>query len=496
VSQDIYPSFHARLIVSAISATEKTRSEMPLTVHQSPISGSVAESSPHARTTNFDWPIFSQLSAADTRGLEMPPVLSSQGLERAVSISEGDFAFVGNNCNIQCTQFQAAYISPRVHSLLQKDRTADSLFVECQPQKMDERRVFEYMGQLLHGLPIEPLDSELGGVLEIATFLENRELAAQLLYDDLIDKSNVCSRLKKKFAVGTSVTEEIEFAAAHFHELEFEQLRGIDACILEAILSSDSLRLQDEDSLLTFICSVDSESQILLLRYVRSAYLSWAGMATLLDLVPDFGMDPLIWTLVCPRLCLPVSGGNCSNSTTEESRCDGTRTVDIRLDHTESPSRFEALDGIISYLTTKCGENVHEKGLVTITSKSRSPWETPLSAVVDLLSGSCFFSEKEPRQWICWDFHEMRVRPTHYTIYAMSLGPLVVEGSVDGENWTEIDRHTDAQEIGEGRAETRSFEVLALVDCRFIRFTQTGETSYGSDALALTAVEFFGRLSE
>jgi hypothetical protein len=390
------------------------------------------------------------------------------------SISEGDFAFIGNSCQIQCTRFQAAFISPRVHSLLQEEPTLDSLFLECQPQPMDEKRVFDFIERLLQGLTIEPLDFEISAFLGVASFLGNRELAAKLLGDDPVNQSNVCSRLRRNSVVGISVEEEIEFAAARFHELDPEQLKGVDLCILEAIVSSDSLRLHDEDSLLNFICSVDSASQIVLLRYLRSEYLSCAGMTILLDLVYDFCNDPLIWTLISHRLRLPVSGGN----------CDRSAAVEVRL---------EMGDGIMAYLTQKCGGNVHTKGLVTITSKSLGSWAM-LDSLVDLNSlHNCFVSKNEAHQWVCWDFHEMRVRPTRYTISAPSLGSWVVEGSADAENWTEIHRYTGYHDLRNAIA--RSFEVVGLVDCRFIRFTQTGRRRDGTDVLALTAVEFFGALT-
>jgi hypothetical protein len=172
----------------------------------------------------------------------------------------------------------------------------------------------------------------------------------------------------------------------------------------------------------------------------------------------------------------------------------------------------ESLEGIISYLTKKHGGNVHEKGIVTITSKSvRDDPEYAPKNVAVLTSDSWFQSKNEPGQWVCWDFREMRVRPTHYTIRALLLKSWVVEGSLDGKSWTEIDRQTNNQDFdyaGEtctddcaGSAsctddwETASFAVSNPSECRFIRLTQTGKRYY-DDHLLLNAVEFFGTLSE
>jgi hypothetical protein len=157
----------------------------------------------------------------------------------------------------------------------------------------------------------------------------------------------------------------------------------------------------------------------------------------------------------------------------------------------------KSLNGIISYLTKKYGGNVQEKGIVTITSKSIPKYPScALKNVADLTSYSEFCSKKEPGQWVCWDFHEMRVRPTHYTIKAEWLKSWVVEGSLDGTSWTEIDRQTDNSDFRDWYQNTASFAVSNPAEFRFIRLTQADKNNRYNDVLALRAVEFFGTLSE
>jgi uncharacterized coiled-coil protein SlyX len=108
----------------------------------------------------------------------------------------------------------------------------------------------------------------------------------------------------------------------------------------------------------------------------------------------------------------------------------------------------ESFDGIIFYLTRKHGGNVHDKGIVTITTKSVGTSARPIVRnLADFTPYSNFFSNREPGQWVCWDFHEMRVRPTHYTIASWYLQSWVVESSLDGDTWTEIDRKTDSDDF-------------------------------------------------
>jgi hypothetical protein len=158
----------------------------------------------------------------------------------------------------------------------------------------------------------------------------------------------------------------------------------------------------------------------------------------------------------------------------------------------------KSLEGIISYLTKKHGGNVHEKGIVAITSKSVA--DNPRSAlktVADLTSDLRFYSKNEYQQWVCCDFGEIRIHPTHYTIRAAKLRSWVVEGSLDVESWTEIDRQTDNQDFNDDCWSTASFAVSNPGECRFIRLTQTDKNHYlGNDILYLRVVEFFGTLSE
>jgi hypothetical protein len=155
----------------------------------------------------------------------------------------------------------------------------------------------------------------------------------------------------------------------------------------------------------------------------------------------------------------------------------------------------KSVEGIICYLTRKHGGNVHDRGVITITSKSVH--SGALRNVADLTSDSCFGSRNMPGQWICWDFQDMRVNPTYYTIKTKWLKSWVVESSLDGEAWIEIDRKTDNEDFKRGG--TASYAVSNSAQCRFIRLTQTGKNHAGGvvcDDLAIVAFEFFGILFE
>jgi hypothetical protein len=167
--------------------------------------------------------------------------------------------------------------------------------------------------------------------------------------------------------------------------------------------------------------------------------------------------------------------------------------------------KAQSVDGIIAHLTRRYRGHVHEKEIVTITSKSVYDSDVAnrsLKHVAELNDRTEFWSMDEPGQWVCWDFRERRVRPTYYTMDARWLKSWIVESSVDGETWTVIDRRVDTAFFASWWNKV-TFEVEPVVQCRFIRITDTDKNHRhistapnGDDVLALGAVEFFGTLSE
>jgi hypothetical protein len=147
---------------------------------------------------------------------------------------------------------------------------------------------------------------------------------------------------------------------------------------------------------------------------------------------------------------------------------------------------------MISYLTRKHGGNVHDKAIVTIL-QNRLMMITPgvlcgisLISLMTSFSAECFFHPG------CWDFHEMRVRPTHYTIKTDRLRSWMLESSLNFMNWTEIDRKTDNSDFP-GMA---SFAVSTSAECRFIRLTQTSINVTFDNQLRMRAFKVFGTLLE
>jgi hypothetical protein len=164
------------------------------------------------------------------------------------------------------------------------------------------------------------------------------------------------------------------------------------------------------------------------------------------------------------------------------------------------------LDGIISCFTRNHDGNLRDKGIVSVTSKSilsRDP-EYAVRNVVDLDSPSYFLSRDEPHQWICWNFHGLRIKPTHFTIKGRDklsfMNSWTLEGSLDqSKGWKTLHYSIGFHTKWEEKSSTeccRTFAIYESYPYSFFRLTQTGETGWRFNSLTLCSFEIFGTFLE
>jgi hypothetical protein len=168
------------------------------------------------------------------------------------------------------------------------------------------------------------------------------------------------------------------------------------------------------------------------------------------------------------------------------------------------PFQSEApLDGIISYLTRRCGGNIVEKGAVRVTTSD--PDDNPTYScrnVVDFESVNNFLSGNAPNQWVCYDFGRATVKLAHYAIRSGLGGPewihlrnWILEGSTDGSEWIELDRRVNDAHLQDCDRST-AFAIAEPIEVRMVRLRQTGVNHEGTNSMVVNAFELFGELRE
>jgi hypothetical protein len=233
-------------------------------------------------------------------------------------------------------------------------------------------------------------------------------------------------------------SHEIEFIASHFTDIDISGIGTIDQTILSRILMSNKLKIKNEDWLYETIWRLVEIDRMnfSLIQFIRFEFVSTSIARRFIEDCVYFVelINSSIWSSIGRRFVHNISPGQ------------STRRF-VTDDKTFSPTG-QSLDGIISYLTLKCGGNVHDEGLIEALSNSIYSSRHPKYAA-DLQNRKSYFeSNGEPNSWICYDFKDMEVTPTHYSILSYPSEPnqhhhpksWCLEVSRDGKSWTEVHR--------------------------------------------------------
>ena len=411
-----------------------------------------------------------------------------------------DFEFVVNGESIFWNSVLCCALSPKISRL----RSGDALSNRFVINTRDEKGLFSQVLALTLGKSLEIRDAcDAVFFLSVAEELENRSLCGDILKQRKKDLTvETCiDRLKELYSQGFECDEELEFIASHFCELEREKLKDLDLDLLEQIVFSDCLVLENEDALYEFLDDLfrtNEDKQEACFRLFRALWFECLSVANVQGFCAICGqflyeMDFTMWDHLSKRLCHDIV----ASQTESPPKRYNTR----KIEYTGS----NGLDGIISYLSKACGGNVHDKGVVDITS---GPVYGPYAAknVADLTVKSMFDSEDSANQFVCYNFKDKTIIPTHYSIRSEYQGPIgsfacrslqswVVETSSDGNVWTEVDRHEDNRDLI-GNYITKTYPISVRNKCRMFRLKQIGPAWDGSNCMVLSALEVFGTIHE
>jgi hypothetical protein len=302
-----------------------------------------------------------------------------------------------------------------------------------------------------------------------------------------LNESNVLERLTCGELIGHLCETEQKFAASHFFSLDQSSICELSVSILLAILHNESLKVETEDCLYEIISSLISRDPCysILLECVEYEYLSRDVIESFVNVISEsfeyLTID--VWHRLRSRL---ISG--CSSSMADRHHGQIFRYRE------GSP-----FDGIIAFLALQHGGNIHELGIVSVTSSDLC---NGLSAkfLVVLKDSSIGYANGRPNAWICYDFKEKQVNVSHYSLrsrtdynHSCHLMNWTIEGSVDGTEWVELDRQNDCRDlVGLNRSNT--FSASGNGFFQLIRLRQTGKDSSGDDYFVMSAIELFGIL--
>jgi hypothetical protein len=150
----------------------------------------------------------------------------------------------------------------------------------------------------------------------------------------------------------------------------------------------------------------------------------------------------------------------------------------------------------------EAGGNVHDRGVVAITADRPvnvlSCWTA--KNIADLEANSGFYCDNAENMSVCYDFKNMKVVLTDYSIRSRydaaspNLKSWVIEVSNTGQDWTEADRRENRDDLCAPNV-VRSFSVSKRSTGRYIRLRPIGVNNNGHFDTLISGFEVFGSLT-
>jgi len=433
----------------------------------------------------------------------MKVCLSARGLGRLSNTHQNDFTFIVDGREFSCPSFIAEFLSPKIAKLRSVDSTFCCYSVNVKDQSSDFgfRRILELCGG--SELNVEAQEDQANCVreyfLNIACELENDELYDAICDQVELSAENVISRAERRRERADDVDRELGFIFEHFEEMSNEIFSRFDFSTLSMILQDERLKIPDEDWLFEQICreTEHDAAKVQLFEFIYFEMLNVGSMMKFVEFCRDHFefLNLCVFDRICGRLIHQVAD--------TKSMSDRRTELNFRYKYrgkTFAFSESAPFNGIFSYLTSKHGGNVHDKGIVSVTQSSTYS-NLYAKNCVDLNSDSYSETESQPNQWISFDFKEMKVRVTNYSIRAAHVQGCsnpkswVIEVCDDGKSWEEVDRQGENQYLN-GENFSHTFNISNPRFCRFLRLRQISSHQSGSGFLVLRHFELFGSLRE
>ena len=409
------------------------------------------------------------------------------------------FCFNVNGMRYFCSRPSAAILSEKAAALLDRNPNAKCMHVPVH----DARCMFEMLIEAVNGgvvdLTSPDVDADL--LLRLICEIGNEGLRQQVLEfiwtRSEITPENVLTRIADKQKDDLDVTPELNFIAKHSSEVILEKSSGgtnvlstLGPKLVKQLLEDPDFVWDGADEIVTLL--LEDPTLCGHLEMIPFALLSSTTMESIVASIHLEDMTDALWKGLCSRLVC---------ATTER---DAVTRAGKRLNAKEIPYTGDMYSGIISVLTDRHKGNLHDLGVVTVTSRDLYGPQYLQKYVLDLRSeSSCYESSDSEGAWFCLDFGERMVEVSHYWVRTYGNGPghlktWVLEGAHDqstGE-WVVLDTVERERSMDRANAVCQR-DVDPVKDAfRFIRFRLTGKNHGGYWILNCSGLELFGKLYE
>lgn len=306
--------------------------------------------------------------------------------------------------------------------------------------------------------------------------------------------------------------QAIEYISSHFYTIDSEDLMKLPKPILYSIISNERLVIESEDKLFDFITDLfkeeeDKEDDYNLISFYELIEFSELTENKFNQFLNSFNPNEItnsIWRKL--NKCFYFNMCSLVKKKNEKPLSDSQNRYYYILQTAKFPYDGDPRNqfrGIIQHLHNICKGNVHDKKIIEVTSSSCYMASCSPKNATDFDNNLYFASNNEEDAWICYDFKERKVKPSHYSIRSRKdcgkggnhLRKWCIEGSNDLKNWKTLDVRKKEKSLDDANA-TNTFDIQTELDkddfFRYLRLRQIGYNTGSNFHLNIAALEFFG----
>ena len=453
-------------------------------------------------------------------------ILSANGLKNVLIDKEEDFVFIIGGSEIKMNHIFAEFISPTVAHVHRSDPTVKKIDLT---EHLYESGLSEYEENIIKTLNDEKVLSTIlkvsqGEHVEIENEIEKNKLQyfsilvgndelfnlletleydnkKEMSLEELIFELQFYQRINPRFDL-EQYHKKLDYISSRITPKDSKFLINLPTDLLYCILNNEHFKHDNEDIVFDIInehfskqnCNYHQYNIYEFYEHLKMNELSLNKFESMISKLNYSEMTQSLWTqLVDIILASKSTNINSQKSNASQFEYDGNPN-----------HRFE---GIIHHLQNNKNDNLHDLGIITVTSKTVYGSNYP-KYVIDFNSND-YFSSSDDLDWLKYDFKDKKIRPTSYSIKTRhdydDQNPVnwCIEvsntGGDNNEEWRIIDSRTGIQSVSK-RNQTDTFHIQTqLTDeesYQYVRFRCTGRTSHNCDCLAISSLEYFGTLIE
>lgn len=413
---------------------------------------------------------------------------------------EKDFTFIINSKKFETSSFVADLISPQISRLHSINPTTKEYVINTNSQGD-----FQKILNLINFDRNEIQEKDIPFIIEIFNKLGTNNIEfnietkqEEITIDNAIEQLLEHQKYPQFFNL--NLTKEVKFISTHFSEMQKKLIKeinenNIDISIIEMIIGSDELILENENQLLQTINALylkDNRNSIFY-KFVDFANVEISSLNEFISIFDYNDLTKEMWDDFISCFKNQIQNSNDKKECKHKYKKQKPKGIEFQAKNNE-------FNGIFKYLKTQ--SNI--KNEIQISASSICSGQ--INDLLDFDDKSSFFeTNSKPNSWICFEFINHKIIPSSYIIRTIDsenndhLKSWIVEGSNDNKNWIKIDENQNCSHL-KGSEKVHLFTISKHEEqmFKYIRIQQTGPNWYSGNNqdhhLCMSAIEFYGIL--